>query len=163
MSKYLEIIPLSRCSEYSAILAEWAYNLWYKNSNIDYKLIKKDYKRRANFNSLPVSWLALKNSIPAGMVSLKEFDLINEKKISPWLSALFVKHEFRNQGIGTDLINIVLKEGIKRKYKKIYLFADHVDKDFLNGFYSRRGWMFRKFSTDSAGNRVSVYFCDLIV
>lgn len=156
-----KIVPLSTCTEFIPNLAKWAYNLWYKNKNVRLEIVEKDYLRRSKFSSLPVTWVAIFNNQPIGMISLKERDLLKEESLSPWLSALYVLPEFRKKGIGFALIKNLLLIAKSMNYKKIYLFCDNKNLDFLKEYYQARGWNFWKNSHDADGNNVPVYFYDL--
>jgi GNAT superfamily N-acetyltransferase len=101
------ITLLKKHPDYASILAFWAYREWYKTRSIPFEIIIKSYKERVNAERIPMTWIAIEDDIPAGMVSLKENDLWSKKNLNPWLASLFVLPEYRNRGIGYLLIKQV--------------------------------------------------------
>lgn len=56
-----------------------------------------------------VMLLAINKNIMLGFVFLEEEDMIDRKYYYPWLSSLYVKREYRNQGIANKLIKNVIQ------------------------------------------------------
>ncbi len=56
-----------------------------------------------NESTLPITWVALDNMQPVGMVSLRDNDGIRTD-LTPWLGSLVVDPRYRKQGIGQRLI-----------------------------------------------------------
>ena len=83
------ITLLKKHPDYAPILALWAYREWYKTRSIPFDLIIKSYKKRINHEQMPMTWIAIEDDIPAGMVSLKENDLWSRKNLNPWLAFSF--------------------------------------------------------------------------
>ena len=155
------IVPLSFCPHYSPILAHWAYFQWYHERQVSFKAVEADYRRRAGFDSLPVSWVALEGDTPVGMVSLKEHDLASHQHLGPWLSALYVLPPFRRRGVAGALISEVLMSAKERGASKIYLFADHRNLSYLSRFYSSRGWKLEEKTFDGEGKNTEIYSKEL--
>lgn len=107
---------------------------------------------------MPISWVAIDEGIPVGMVSLKENDLWNRKDINPWLASLYVLHEFRNRGIGTMLINSVIDKGKELAINTLFLFTSIPDESNLKLFYSRRGWRFKEASIGNYGEPIRIFY-----
>ncbi len=59
---------------------------------------------------MPTTFVALKDGKPAGSASLVNLDLSSRQELSPWLAAVYVSPEHRNQGIGAALVNRVVDE-----------------------------------------------------
>lgn len=157
----MQILSLSQCPQYSPILAHWAYFQWYNDRNISFKAVEADYRRRADAEFLPVSWVAFEGDLPVGMISLKEHDLSSHSHLAPWLSALFVIPVYRRRGIANALIDTVTAEAKDRGYPKIYLFADHKNLSYLSRYYAARGWMFEEKASDGDGCETAVYSLSL--
>ena len=134
------IRPLSDYPEYIKIVAMWAFGYWYSNSGILFSAVLADYQRRADFSSLPVAWVAVEDNKPIGIVSLKEYDLLSHKHLTPWLSALYVIPDFRKQGIAQKLIETVADYASSLGFQSLYLFTDNRKNDYLIQYYSSRGW-----------------------
>ncbi len=112
-------------------------------------------------STLPFSFIAMWNDIPAGMISIKEADLANRNDLTPWLSALFVAPEFRKKNIGSSLIDTVLAAGKRIGYKRIFLFIDNRNMNELEDFYLKRGWIFLDRDKDSDGKMTKILFHEL--
>jgi len=147
----MEIVPLSSCPQHVPILAHWAFIHWYINRNIRFEIVESDYRRRADFSSLPVCWVAVHLGMPIGMVSLKEYDLQSHRHLTPWLSALFVVPQYRNKGIGEKLINEVVSYATKSNTNALHLFTDHRNSEYLSQYYHSRGWELLEKTLDNDG------------
>jgi len=153
----LQILPLSEKKALYPIPALWAYINWYLSRDIPFNIILNEYKRRAAGTGPPYTFLALINDIPAGMVTLKESDLSSRKDLSPWLSALYVVPEFRNQGIGNDLLKFIIHESLKAGHRELYLFIDNRNRENLKKYYTKRGWKYFDSSPGPDGAIAEIY------
>lgn len=152
----MEIVPLSSCPQYVPILAHWAFVHWYLDRNISFEVVESDYRRRADFSSLPVCWTAIHLGMPVGMVSLKEYDLQSHRHLKPWLSALYVIPQFRKKGIGERLINQVISYAGSHNMNELHLFTDHRDSDYLSEYYRIRGWNLLERTLDNDGQYTEI-------
>lgn len=97
---------------------------------------ERRFREHANADKMPLTFVALHNGNAVGMCSLRENDGIRPD-LTPWLGALAVKEDYRQQGIGRQLIDIVKQEAIKFGYSELYLFAfDHT----IPQYYQSLGW-----------------------
>jgi GNAT superfamily N-acetyltransferase len=138
----VKILPLSEKKSLFPISAFWAYINWYLSRGIPFDIILNEYKRRAEGKGPPFTFMAFADDIPAGMVTLKQSDLASRKDLFPWLSALYVIPEFRNQGVGNKLINRIIEESANAGYKNLHLFIDNRDLARLEKYYIKRGWQY---------------------
>ena len=157
----LKIYPLSEKNAMYPILAYWSYKNWYLTRNVPFRHVLTEYKRRGESDQLPCSFIAFWNELPVGMISIKETDMIKRQELSPWLSALYVTHEYRKRGVGTELIRAVLHSCSSRGFKRVYLFIDSRYIQELENFYGTRGWIFLDEETDSDGNMTKILFYEL--
>jgi len=95
------------------------------------------------------------------MVSVKESELARREELSPWLSALYVAPEYREQRIGEKLIRTVIDDCRRNKMKRIFLFLDSRNLSRLERYYTKRGWIYYDDETDSDGNRTKIFFYEL--
>ena len=154
----IEIKELCQVPDYSPILAFWSYMEWYRDRPIGFDLVLMSYKIRAEDNSMPVSFVAVKDSLPVGMISLKMDDLWSRKDINPWLASLFVLPGYRNIGIGDLLVSSVINRARDLDIKRLYLFLGQSEMDRLEEFYLKRGWKFFEKSKDNDGVDTKIFF-----
>lgn len=153
----IKIYPLQDKKIFFPILAFWAYTNWYLARNIPFNIILNEYKRRAGDTDPPFSFVALIDDIPAGMVTLKHNDLAARKDLFPWLSTLYVPPEFRERGVGEELINKVIYESREMGYGSLYLFIDNRNFTRLEEYYTSRGWQYLDSAPDSDGGIAKIY------
>ena len=120
-----------------------------------------EYKKRAESDELPRSFVAFCDEFPVGMVSIRKTDLMSREDLTPWMSALYVLPDYRNIGIGSELINAALNASRLKGFKKIFLFLDNRDIIELEKYYSVRGWMYFDDGYDSDGNSTKIFFHEL--
>jgi len=60
-----------------------------------------------------------------------------------YISELFVHPEYRGQGIGTQLLEIVQKEARQRGCYRLMLINNRTRQSYLLGFYEKNGWVER--------------------
>lgn len=157
----IKIYPLWEKKSLYPILAYWSFNNWYTSRNVPFKLVLNDYKRRALPDSLPCSFVACDDDLPVGMVSVKKSDMLGREGLTPWLSALYVAPEFREKGIGTELIRTVHNFCRHKRYSRIFLFIDIRYIKKLERYYKERGWIFLEEDLDSDGNLTKILFYEL--
>ncbi|MCL2154278.1 MAG: GNAT family N-acetyltransferase [Leptospirales bacterium] len=157
----LKIYPLHEKKSVYPILAYWSYLHWFIHRDISFRLIMHEYKKRALSDELPCSFVAFWNEFPVGMVSLRKIDLQSREDLTPWLSALYVLPDYRNRGIGSELINAVLNSSQEKGFRRIFLFLDNRGIIELEKYYSARGWIYLDDSSDSEGNNTKILFHEL--
>jgi N-acetylglutamate synthase-like GNAT family acetyltransferase len=70
-----------------------------------------------------------------GSAAIIENDMDTRPELMPWLASVFVAKEYRNRGVGSQLVKHVMEEARKGGIEKLYLFTpDRV------AFYQRLGW-----------------------
>ncbi len=161
MISNIKIVHLSDYQKYAPILAYWAYKMWYQNRDMNLDIVILDYMSRAKDDNFPKTLVALKGSLPIGMVSLKENDLWSRKDISPWLSSLYVDPDFRDNGVASLLMKKT-QEFLKAKgYERCYLFLGNGQTEDLNEFYKNQQWKFLEKSIDNDGVSTSILYYKL--
>lgn len=112
---------------------EWAP--WYgPNGNGD---AMADLLESCDLHSLPIVVVALGHDRRVlGTAALKPESLGGELGLSPWLAAMLVGTDFRNRGIGNELVRWIEEFSKASGYEKIYATTDSARSMLL-----RRGWM----------------------
>jgi len=136
----MEIKPLHLVPEFYHVLARWAYDEWYRGRSLEFDLVLHAFFARTKDDSLPQSFVAVENSAPVGMVTLKLDDLWARKDINPWLSSLYVHPGYRHHGIGQALVRSVISRAHDIGFPDCYLFLGQTQKERLREYYTKRGW-----------------------
>lgn len=136
----IRIVSLCRQPECAPILAQWAFDEWYRHRSIEFSIILKAYLQRTKDDLMPQMFVALDGLVPAGMVTLKLDDLWSRKDLNPWLSSLYVAPEYRRQGVGDALIQSILARAGDLQFNDVYLFLGNADQEGLKRYYVKRGW-----------------------
>lgn len=94
------------------------------------------FRKHANADSMPLTYVALHEGKAVGMCSLRENDGIRPD-LTPWLGSLGVAEGYRGQGIARQLIEVIKQEAKKFGFDTLYLFAfDRTIPDY----YHVLGW-----------------------
>lgn len=133
-----DIKLLADCPEHVPALAQ----LWY--SELGQEWIPKSsvakavtvYNEHLNTDAMPLTYVAIINNEPIGMVSLRDNDGIRDD-LTPWLGSLIVHPDYRSQGIGNMLIEVTKQRASEMGYTTLYLFA--LDRMIPN-WYKKLGW-----------------------
>ncbi len=144
----ITIQTLASRPEFIPHLADWAYRQWYGNRSTDFRLVVEGFRRRAQA-SIPLSWVALDDTTPVGMVSLTKIELRSRTDLSPWLSSLYVIPGERGKGIAGLLINTVVTHCSSLGLSDVYLFTGENNEIDLFSYYTARGWHFLCDSVDN--------------
>lgn len=156
-----EIRLLKECPDYAPVLAYWSYNEWYRRRPIDYDTVIKAYRQRAVDDRMPITWVAIEDGMPVGMVTLKEDDLWSRKDINPWLASLYVAPEFRNRGIAELLTLAVTGKSRMMGLTRVHLFLGHAGDMDLGRYYMKRGWRYQEDAVDNDGLPTKIYYYPL--
>lgn len=151
MLEEIKVVSLNQFPNYAPILAFWSYREWYQKRDIDLNIVILDYISRSKNENIPVTFIALKNSLPIGMVTLKKNDLWSRKDLSPWLTSLYVDPKYINNGIASLLIDKIGDYAKEKGFDQFYLFIGENDNIDLENFYKKRGWKFLESAIDNDG------------
>ena len=125
-------------------IREFIKNIAYEEFKINYwdKWLKEqDYDTLQKDPNILIS-VEDKNTL-VGICGVK---IINADEC--YLNSFYVKKDYRNKKIGTQIFDMCIQYAIKNKYKKIYLT---VDPKFLIAikFYEKRGFIFDYFDKEN--------------
>lgn len=138
-NKKIEIQMLADCQEHIPYLAKLWYEQiskhWVPNASIE--RATENLLKHVNKNQLPLTLVALENSKPLGMASLRENDGIQPHR-APWLGILVVDPMQRGQKIGEQLIEAINGKAHVFGYERIYLLAFDPT---IPSWYAKLGWM----------------------
>ncbi len=131
----IEITYLADHPEYIQTCSSWIYGLWGSQSGGTYERALRKFTDGANKESLPITFIALRDSKPAGTVSLWKTDA-SRPELTPWLSALYVHPFHRNKGISLNLIERLIAEAYRLEIEELFLVTEEA-KDL----YERFNWI----------------------
>jgi GNAT superfamily N-acetyltransferase len=117
-------------------LAGWAYAEWghlVPEDTLEASIVR--FKSRAVRESIPLCLIALEAGEPVGCVVLKPAEEITRVGLTPWLGALYVRHDRRGRGIAGHLIGFAL--GVAKNLGLPRLYLSTVSAEAL---YRRHGW-----------------------
>lgn len=104
-------------------------------SERDFNWSIQQFSQRMNRDSLPMTLVAVEDTIPVGSVTLLENQLESHSNLTPWIASLFVLAQYRGCGIGSRLMREAELFASSIGYNSIYLFT-HTAKSY----YEAKGW-----------------------
>ena len=133
----MEIKNLKDNQQYLEEVNHWLYSQWghHDEDNDEKDWLKAKKEKLDNNQLLPIRFVALEDGQPVGTASIVKHDMKTHTELEPWMADVYVKEEKRNQGIGSKLVNKIIKEAQQQKFSTLYLFTP--DK---KSFYEGLGW-----------------------
>lgn len=134
----MKVISLADAPEHIPTIAAWHQAQWgYLNhgGSVEQRVMRMQrYLARA---AIPAMYIAVAGNNLLGTVALVESDMDSHPELSPWLASVYVNSNFRQQGIGTVLVETMATIAKAQGIAALYLFTpDQRD------FYQRLGWQF---------------------
>lgn len=147
MSVNIQIKYLADVPQHVPVLAQWTYEAWGKyDPSLSLENATDSLKEKSlNRDKIPLTFVALSDNKPVGMVSLKPKIVVegySDRDL--WLGSYWVIDEYRDQGIGTQLLEKVYAKAHDLGFKKISLFASDPKAP---AWYAQHGW--REFAKDT--------------
>lgn len=145
----LTIEYLSDHKEYVDTIVDWIANEFGDESS--YHFFESIIKNSLVKDKLPLTFIALEDNEVVGTVGLWRGDLLSRQDLFPWLSALFVKEDYRGKKIGQKLQNFLVDYCRKAGFKELFLYTD------LCGYYEKTGWKYIADGVEYSGNYMKIY------
>ena len=149
----MEIEHLAEHVDAIPTLASWVKNEWgYLLPGVTLEELVSEFEKRTT-HKIPGTLVALEDGKAIGTASIVKYDMSTRRELSPWMASVYVVPEFRNRGIGSELVRAIVREAETLGLEKLYLFTpDRMD------FYSRLGWkVFER--TEYCGKEVTIMLC----
>lgn len=102
-------------------------------------------------DKLPLTFIALLDKKLVGTIGLWRSDLVSRQDLYPWLSALFVKKNFRGKRIGQELQHFLLEYCRKAGFKELFLYTD------LYNYYEKTGWKYIEDGVEFSGEHIKIF------
>lgn len=133
-------------SELVPTLAQWTYDAWSQyDPELTVDRATQSLGISQNREKIPLTFVALDGEIPIGMATLKESIRVPGYQMkTPWLGSFYVLPEYKNQGVGSALLDAIYAKAKKLGYKTVYLFASD---SLIVPWYEKQGW--EQFATDT--------------
>ncbi|ARN84648.1 GNAT family N-acetyltransferase [Candidatus Nucleicultrix amoebiphila] len=103
---------------------------------IPLKNIEKRFQDHLNTETLPLTYVALENMTPVGMVSLRVTDGVRPD-LTPWLGSLVVDTAYQGLGVGKSLVKKAEEKVREMGFEKLYLLTFDTT---LEGWYGQMQW-----------------------
>jgi predicted N-acetyltransferase YhbS len=137
----LQIDYLVNHREHIPTLAAWfmAHSPeFFRNASLS-DVEREHFKSRLNTDSLPISFIALKDSLAVGTIALLVESVTTHTHLSPWLGGLHVHPQYRHRGIGMSLVAHALKKAGALGFKRVYAGISSAEER-----YEADGWRVRE-------------------
>ena len=141
----MNIVYLADHPKLVPVLAEWAYKEWniYDPSYTKEKALNS-FKLKLNYNKLPLTLVAIEETVAVGMISLKSaISPTGYADKGPWISSLYVIPGKRGIGLGKILMLEIKKAALALGYNELFLFTSVPQ---AKTWYENLGW--EKITTD---------------
>lgn len=132
----MTIINLSQEPYHIPTLAKWHQAEW-SDLNPGQTLEHRIERMQAYLSDkfVPSTFIYKHEGRLAGSAAIIESDMDTRPELTPWLASVYVAPEFRRQGIGSKLVEHVMRQAKAAGIAKLYLFTpDQAD------FYKKLGW-----------------------
>jgi GNAT superfamily N-acetyltransferase len=113
------------------ILGEWSHFLPGRTVTD----VETGLQAHLNRDKLPLTLLALDGDVLLGTASVQLQDMNTRPDLSPWLAAVYVPPEQRQQGVGSQLVEAAEEAARQAGVERLYLFTPDKQR-----FYTRLGW-----------------------
>lgn len=144
MVNEIQIYDLKKRPEFAPLIAHWIEKEWGK---LPIHLFFETVHKNGNWSSnYPLTLVAIQNDELIGTVSLLLDDLETRTEFNPWIGCLYVQEQYRNRGIGKEIMLAIMDRCIKELgLKEVFLFTEDkeklyeslgyicIDKDTYNG------------------------------
>jgi GNAT superfamily N-acetyltransferase len=130
------IIDLKDGPSHISTLARWHHDEWrYLNPRKTLEECEAGLRRSLGATFVPSTFVALEGDVLVGSASIIVSDMDTRPELSPWLASVYIKPDFRRQGIGSTLVTAVVGRAAAEEIDKLYLFTPD-----QRAFYQRLGW-----------------------
>lgn len=132
----MKIDYLAHHCAFIPVLETWFVEEWRDYFHDNVFEARKQLLGRLFTDRLPISWVAYEHDQPVGSVSLVKESLASFPHYSPWVAGLLVHRSMRRQGVGTKLLEHVIKEARRLGLRSIYMAVRKHE-----GHYEKHGWV----------------------
>lgn len=159
LQHWLRMIKIAYLADYPETIPTLIH--WFRVQWPDYYAertaaeIARDFRSEANRVGLPVRLVARSDGELAGTVTLRAQVVRSSPEYYPGLGGLYVAHQYRSQGIGTELVKAGMKVAQDQGYEKIYATTVAA-----RGILERLGWELVQ-EVSHGDEQLLLYLCEL--
>lgn len=135
--------------EYIGTVTNWLWKEFGNENNYDFfqSIIKNSLIK----NKLPLTFIALEDNELVGTIGLWRSDLMSRQDLFPWLSALYVKENFRGKRIGQKLQKFLVEYCREAGFTELFLYTD------ICNYYEKTGWEYLQDGVEYSGEYMKIY------
>jgi GNAT superfamily N-acetyltransferase len=131
------ISDLRERPEFFDTISSRVWHAWWKQHGYPLSHIAGRLREHLDAKPVPFALVAHDGPIFKGSTLVIESDLDDRPQYSPWIAAVWVDAEHRQQGVGTALIDHAAKTAFAAGIGRIYLCATRMKRDY----YLKRSWI----------------------
>ncbi|WP_078085023.1 GNAT family N-acetyltransferase [Microbulbifer mangrovi] len=132
----MQIFNLADVPQAIDTLARWHFNEWhalYPEETLED--FRADLEASAAHGTVPSTFVAQVDGKVVGSISLLPHDMDIDEPWTPWLANLFVHPDYRQQGVGKQLIEHLIAFARRNSLDRLYLFTPS-----SRDYYEALGW-----------------------
>jgi N-acetylglutamate synthase-like GNAT family acetyltransferase len=132
----IEIRYLAEHPELVHLLSTWFQDEWGKNNPaLTLESIERRVRQRLHKDKIPLCLVAFADSKPIATTTLKIREMDIYPQFEYWLGNVYVVPEYRNQGVGSQIVESTVERAKLLGVKNLYLYTQ--DREH---FYQRLFW-----------------------
>jgi len=149
----IQIVNLADRLDLVDLVSRWRWQEWNRDKPFEY--VRYSAAHNTQRDRIPMTFMAMLQDRPVGMVSLWMNDLACRQDLHPWMASLYVDEAHRARGIGRQLQEHATGVARELGYPRIYLMTEHA------GYYERFGWSFLELAPTPDGGETRIYCREL--
>jgi GNAT superfamily N-acetyltransferase len=136
-SAEFSISDLRQRPDFFDTISSRVWHAWWKEHGYPLEYIAGRLREHLDAKPVPFALVAHDGPIFKGSTLVIESDMDDRPQYSPWVAAVWVDAEYREQGVGTALIDHAAKTAFAAGIGRVYLGATRMKRDF----YLKRSWI----------------------
>jgi N-acetylglutamate synthase-like GNAT family acetyltransferase len=130
------ISDLRQQPEFFDTIADRVWRAWWERRGSPIEYVNERLRKNIDPAPIPFTLVGHVGGTFAGTASVVLTDLSERPQYSPWVAAVWVDPEYREQGIGAALVERAIQVSILCGIARLYLCASRERRTF----YAKRGW-----------------------
>lgn len=148
------VSDLRGCPQFFDVVADRIWQAWWKPHGHPLDLIRGRMRENMEDTPIPLALVAYDGGRFLGTASAIASDLDERPQFSPWVAAVWVEPEARQQGVASALVDHAARACFALGFRRAYLCA----RAEMTGFYQRLGWTL--IERDVGRSRLGVFVRD---